>query len=183
MWYGCNTLVYDGASVNVFALSDDPAQAARFHCDRHVTKMILESVQILNTALYERGLDDMAFYGATHKNHPCVLWAAESWSNFEWLVRLTHHLNNEWRFRYDHDEHHTSYRKLLDNWREGGDWILPAEDEPRTTFALAIADDVKQDDPIEAYRDYYRKHKSTEEWFGYDQGRDPPGWLSKDLLG
>lgn len=163
--------------MNIFALDEDPAVAAQAHCDKHVNKMILESVQILNGALYERGLDDLAFYGYTHKHHPCTLWAADSWANFEWVVKLTHYLNKEWRFRYDHDEHHTSYRKLLDNWYDDEDWILPAESEPRTTFALAMPDDVKKDDPIQAYRDYYREYKSTEDWFSYDKGRDKPDWL------
>jgi hypothetical protein len=143
--------------------------------------MLLESVQILNGSLYERDLDDLAFYGYTHKHHPCTLWAAESWRNFEWLVQLTHYLNEEYRFRFEHDEHHTSYRKLLSNWREGGDWIVPATQEQRTPFALAMADDVKQDDAIAAYRDYYRKYKQPENWFGFEKGRDEPEWLSEPL--
>jgi len=110
--------------MNVFALDAEPALAARAHCDKHVNKMILESVQILNTSLHQEGHDDLAFYGATHKNHPCVLWAAESWDNFQWLVKLTHHLNREWQLRFDHDEHHTSYYKLLNNWYGNDGWIL-----------------------------------------------------------
>ena len=164
--------------MNIFALHKSPERAARAHCDKHVNKMILESVQILNGSLYERYLDDLAFYGYTHKNHPCTLWAAESWANFEWLVRLTHHLNREWQLRYDHDDHHTSYRKLLTNWYHGDGWVLPAESDERTQFAQAMPDDVKSDDSIQAYREYYREYKSTEDWFGYDKGRDAPEWLT-----
>ena len=163
--------------MNIFALSDDPKLAAQYHCDKHVNKMLLESVQILNGSLYERDLDDLAFYGYNHKHHPCTLWAAESWANFEWLVRLTHHLNNEWRLRYDHDEHHTSYRKLLSNWRADGGWAVPAFEEQRTPFAQAMVDDVKQDDSIAAYRDYYRQYKQPADWFEYSRGRDSPEWL------
>lgn len=36
--------------MNIFRLSDDPAEAARFHCDRHVVKMCTEAAQILSTA-------------------------------------------------------------------------------------------------------------------------------------
>ena len=164
--------------MNIFALSGNPERAARAHCDKHVNKMILESVQILNGALYERDLDGLAFYGYTHKNHPCTLWAAESWCNFEWLVQLTHYLNREWQMRYDHDKHHTSYRKLLENWHSNSGWILPASEEERTPFALAMPDDVKSADRIQSYRDYYREYKSTEDWFGYDKGRAPPDWLT-----
>jgi hypothetical protein len=164
--------------VNIFVLSEHPAQAARYHADKHVVKMILESAQILNGALYERGLDDLAFYGYTHKNHPCTLWAAESWSNFEWLVQLMHYLNKEYKLRYDHDESHTSYQKMVRHWREDGEWIVPTEPEPRTPYALAVPDDVKQDNPVLTYRDYYREYKSSEDWFGYERGRDEPKWLS-----
>lgn len=164
--------------MNIFALSGNPEIAARAHCDVHVNKMLLEGVQILNGALYERGLDDFAFYGYTHKNHPCTLWAAESWSNFEWLIRLVHHLNKEYRFRFDHDTSHKSYQKLAQHWRKGGEWILPYEEEERTNFALAMPDDVKSSDHIQAYRNYYREYKQPEDWFGYDKGRPEPEWLS-----
>ena len=33
--------------MNIFVLHHDIRRCAQFHCDRHVTKMILESVQML----------------------------------------------------------------------------------------------------------------------------------------
>jgi hypothetical protein len=36
--------------MNIFYLSDDPVQCAKWHCDQHVTKMILEYAQLLSTA-------------------------------------------------------------------------------------------------------------------------------------
>jgi hypothetical protein len=163
--------------MNVFALDPDPEIAAQSHCDKHVNKMLLESVQILNGALYERDLDDFAFYGYTHKNHPCTLWAAESWANFEWLIKLTHHLNKEWQFRFDHEKNHTSYQKMIDNWWDRGSWNLPAEADSRTPFALAMAEDVKSFDRVQAYRDYYRQYKQPQDWFTFERGRAPPEWL------
>jgi hypothetical protein len=163
--------------MNIFALSDDPQEAARAHCDKHVNKMLLEGTQILNGSLYERDLDDLAFYGYTHKHHPCTLWAAESWGNFEWLMRLVHHLNDEFMHRFDHEDPHTSYEKISDNWFEDGQCTLPLEDEPLTDFALAMPDDVKGPDSIEAYRTYYTEYKQPEDWFGYEKGVSAPTWL------
>lgn len=163
--------------MNIFALDQDPKLAAQYHCDKHVPKMILESLQILNGALYERDLSELAFYGYTHKHHPCTLWAAESWQNFEWVVRLAHHLNKEYKMRYDHDESHTSYQKMVDNWHDGESWTLPATDDELKPFALAMADDVKSSNRIQAYRDYYREYKQPQDWFCYEQGRDSPDWL------
>ena len=36
--------------MNIFALSPVPEVAAKWHCDKHVVKMILESAQMLSTA-------------------------------------------------------------------------------------------------------------------------------------
>lgn len=36
--------------MNIFVLSTDPAEAAEYHCDQHVVKMILEYAQLLSTA-------------------------------------------------------------------------------------------------------------------------------------
>ena len=163
--------------MNIFVLDGDPERAAQYHCDRHVVKMILESVQIMNTALDSRGLSDYTFYGSTHVGHPCVKWAAESWNNMEWLLQLTHYLNKEYRRRYENSENHSSYQKVLDNWYDDG-WLLPAEDEGYTEFAQAMPDDVKNADAIRAYRDYYQQYKATEDWFAYEKSRSEPEWLS-----
>lgn len=39
--------------MNIFVLDWNPKKAARYHCDKHVVKMILESAQILCTARIE----------------------------------------------------------------------------------------------------------------------------------
>ena len=36
--------------MNIFYLSEDPVQCAKWHCDKHVTKMIIEYAQLLSTA-------------------------------------------------------------------------------------------------------------------------------------
>ena len=45
--------------MNIFHLHKDPKICAKYHCDKHVVKMILETAQMLSTA-YQRhcGLDD-----------------------------------------------------------------------------------------------------------------------------
>ena len=57
--------------------------------------MILESVQILCTALYKKGFSTP--YRPTHVNHPCILWVEESHDNFLWLAELARQLNLEYR--------------------------------------------------------------------------------------
>ena len=96
--------------MNIFVLDRDIHQCAQFHCDQHVSKMILESVQILCTALNKRGF--VAPYRSTHSKHPCVLWAGESYDNFRWLRELAIELNIEYRYRYQREQDHASIAVL-----------------------------------------------------------------------
>jgi aspartate oxidase len=87
-------------NMNIFVLHKDTRKAAQMHCDKHVVKMILESAQMLSTAVRMNGID--AGYKLTHRNHPCNIWVRESLSNWQWLKSLACELNTEWQFRYNH---------------------------------------------------------------------------------
>ena len=72
--------------MNIFYLSEDPNQAAKYMYNKHVVKMILESAQLLCTAhIISDGESADVPYKATHKNHPSAIWARESVSNYIWL--------------------------------------------------------------------------------------------------
>jgi len=85
--------------MNIFILDADIKKCAEYHCDQHVIKMILESVQILCTVLYKKGISSP--YRPTHQKHPCVLWVEHSYDNFIWLKNLAVTLNQEYRYRFD----------------------------------------------------------------------------------
>lgn len=180
--------------MNIFVLSESPELSAKFQCDKHVNKMILEGVQILNGALYELGLDGEAFYGYTHKNHPCTLWASESWHNFAWLCRHINWLDKEHRIRENNDDHHLSYKKTISNWFDNINEIPRSNAEViknldfavnghsgMTDHVLAMPDDCKQDDPVKAYRKYYREYKKPKDWFSYKKSPRPkPSWIGSE---
>jgi len=87
--------------LNIFVLHSDPEICARFHCDKHVGKMLLESCQIMSTAVQlELGKEIEGLYKKTHINHPCVKWCRESKNNFGWLWRLASYLHNEFIYRF-----------------------------------------------------------------------------------
>ena len=44
------TFIWYNRNKNIFYLDHDPRIAARYDCDKHVVKMILETVQMLSTA-------------------------------------------------------------------------------------------------------------------------------------
>ncbi|MGV6807064.1 MAG: pyrimidine dimer DNA glycosylase/endonuclease V [bacterium] len=155
--------------MNIFVLDESIETCARYHCDQHVGKMVLESVQILCTALNLKGFHTP--YRSTHAKHPCVLWAGESWDNFQWLSSLAESLNREFCWRFDRDTDHASITVLstIENLR--------FESVGLTPFAQAMPDIYKvPGDPVAAYRGFYRGEKSA---FATWRKRQAPTWFSR----
>lgn len=81
--------------MNIFVLSPNPVEAAHFHCDQHLHKMILESAQMLSTAAHcnfpklKRHI-----YKPAYENHPCTIWTSQSVANMVWLCSLANSLDN-----------------------------------------------------------------------------------------
>jgi len=154
--------------MNIFAIDQDPYTAALWHTDKHVVKMITESVQMLSTTVRLSGID--IGYRKTHQNHPCTIWARESLSNWLWLRQLVVALHDEWQFRFNHvpDHHHKAYDVML---------TLPIpniKDIGMTPFALAIPDEFKNDNSVEAYRHFYSVNKAHLHKWSY---RTRPWWI------
>ena len=98
--------------MNIFYLSSCPVDAASFHCDKHVVKMILEYAQLLSTAHHVLDGDDApeGIYKCTHKNHPSAVWARETNNNYRWLYDLFLELGKEYTYRYGKE--HLTIKKL-----------------------------------------------------------------------
>lgn len=153
--------------MNIFVLDLDVEKCARYHCDQHVVKMILESVQIACTALNIRGFTTP--YKPTHMKHPCVLWAEASYANLQWLKKLTRALNHEYRYRYMTREDHSSIKAL--HQIEG----MTFESTGMTAFAQAMPERYRvPGDPVQAYRRYYAGEKLR---FARWTRRRIPGWV------
>lgn len=60
-------------TVNVFILSKDPVEAAKYHCDKHVVKMPTEAAQMLFTAARLLGYPCKDGYKSTHERHPHLI--------------------------------------------------------------------------------------------------------------
>ena len=89
--------------MNLFFLHDDAREAARLQSDVHVVKMILETMQMLCTALYHC-LNPIVFpidlYKIAHVNHPSTKWIRHSPENFLWALHHGHELCLEYTRRY-----------------------------------------------------------------------------------
>lgn len=71
--------------MNIFATSPSPLLSAFALDDKRINKMIVESAQMLSTALRKHGVEHKLLYKPCHANHPCTLWAGATRENFRWL--------------------------------------------------------------------------------------------------
>ncbi len=132
--------------MNIFVLDRDPVKAAQFHCDVHVSKMLLETCQLLSTCSYLEGR--AAPYKPTHASHPCTLWLLESPIHYAWLYRLGLALSYEYSYRTT--RRHACADVLAKLMPEQRTRTLPKR------FAVVVDDRVSErEDPVLAYRLHY----------------------------
>lgn len=157
--------------MNIFILDTNPSLAAQYHCDKHVVKMILESAQMLCTAINEEVGAPITPYKSTHKNHPCTKWVSASRTNALWLHTLMECLGDEYTHRYG-KQHLTIQKMRTAKIKKLAALVLP--NEPLTEFAQAMPDYCKtQTDAVSAYRSYYLNEKRN--LLRYTK-RDLPYW-------
>jgi hypothetical protein len=166
--------------MNLFILSLIQKEIAESMKDKHVSKILLEAVQMLCSARRIVEPDDDVIneriYKLAHKNHPVTIWCRKSRANFVWALDLAEELHNEWRFRYGHPKTkiHKSYRVAM-FLREN----IPSEDAFEavglTPFALAMPDKYKSDDPVLSYRNYYMSEEK-QKIASWCKKRGKPTW-------
>jgi hypothetical protein len=160
--------------MNIFAVDYDPEVAAVMLVDRHVVKMILESSQLLCSAHHCCG--DLAdrpsdFFRKSWMHHPCTKWTVKSLGNYVWLARHNLALCREYTFRYGRI--HKLERDGLPQWLLANPPLLP--DLGLTRFA-EVTGDIREADPVETYRRYYRETKRhLWRW----TRRAPPEWTDE----
>ena len=155
--------------MNIFILSNDPKEAARFCCDKHCVKMILEHCQMLSTALRVHSNDSIeGVYKQAHLNHPCSKWARETRANYNFLLEMTEELFQEYTRRYG--KNHKSYA-IFEVCKNHANLIPEGE---LTSFAQAMPDEYKNADAVTAYRTYYLNDKK--EFATWKMGNVPNWW-------
>jgi hypothetical protein len=163
--------------MNIFVLDEDPVLAAKYHCDKHIVKMAVETNQMLATAYHFlskdkswKGFPSDNIYKITHINHPCSIWVRESEENYTWTILLGLAIG---------DEHYKRYGKRTKSY-EVTKWffdnIVNVEFKKKTlTKFMECMDDVyKRDNPILSYRNLYMTGKRDIcKW-----KKDKPVWFS-----
>lgn len=160
--------------MNIFFLSNKPDEAAKFQCDKHVVKMILESAQILSTVHHLLSESPPTFiYKKTHSKHPCVIWACSSTANYRWLAMHGLALCDEYLFRYK--KTHKSQEVLL--WLSNH--MPPITNHRFLDPPQCMPDEYKLDSTeyVKAYRTYYIEDKKKNiKPFNYTN-RGKPQWM------
>lgn len=160
--------------MNIFWLDEDMDKCVQYMTDRHIVKMITETAQILCSAYYYTGQDDLAHYNLTHKNHPRCVWVRESLDNWLWLKDLGLRMYGEYQYRYEGRTH------------KAGEVInrLVAPNLPSkgiTPRPLCMPPECKVDNVIQSYRNYYNQCKRH--IFSWKR-REVPYWIEGfDLVG
>lgn len=163
--------------MNMFILDLNPTEIAKSHCDKHVPKMIVETLQMCGSALIRHGSKNLPLTksgkplrGGYH-HHPVTRWIGETRANFRFAISVGLALCAEYTFRYN--KQHFSEIGLL--YMKLYETDIP--DGQLTPFALAMPDIYKQNDAVMAYRLYYFNDKRTKIKFEYLKGREKPNWL------
>jgi hypothetical protein len=178
--------------MNIFVVQSSPHDAAHDLCDKHVVKMIVESVQMLSTA--HRVLDgepairisksgrkikhwvhpkyDNRLCLATMVNHPCTRWAMETSCNYDWLWQHASSLMFEYTNRYQKKHSMHDLMGVLvscpENIKVGS----------LTPFAQAMPEQYKCKDAVTAYRNYYIGEKKR---FAKWAKTPVPSWFANEV--
>lgn len=155
--------------MNIFFLDVGPEACARYHCDRHVLKMLVEYAQLMCTTLHSLGRP--APYKPTHVNHPCAVWVRASGVHYQWLWWLTEELHREYQYRYGSDSKHRSWEVICRL-----EWPYDLPQAGFTPPPQVMPLEFRDEDPVIAYRNYYAKGKSHLMQF---KRRGVPAWLEE----
>jgi hypothetical protein len=170
--------------MNIFVLDLDPELAAQMHCDKHVPKLCVEATQMLVSAARRHGATDnqvpLTKSGTPHKggypNHPCTIWSGDSRDNFMWLFWHGLALCEEFSYRFG--KQHACYDQIRIC---GCNCLRFLPIGKRTSFAQAMPDEYRNDDPVVAYRDYYFYDKRENIQCEWNKGRQAPDWWNSML--
>jgi hypothetical protein len=159
--------------MNIFFLHKFPSKSAEYLCDKHIPKMLLESCQMLSTAVQENAgerLEDL--YKPAYPKHPMTKWVGSTFSNFQWTLENAVFISQEYCKRFK--KLHKSSRIL--NVIYDNQYYKEIPDERFTNPPQCMPDQyrLRSDLYVKAYRKYYKGEK---EYFAkWEKGRQQPEW-------
>ena len=158
--------------MNIFFLDMCPIKAARYHCDKHTVKMILEVAQMMSTAHHVYETKQAPYlYKPTHKNHPMSKWVRESMDNYNWAFNHLIALLNEFHKR--RGKAHKTGEKLK-YLQHNPNLPLKGLTEP----PQCMPDEYKvEGDIVTSYRRYYMNDKASFARWEWPNAKVPDWWF------
>ena len=150
--------------MNIFAVDEDPAIAAKNLCNTHVRNMFLESCNILLFPCKELrfklpNTKEGNEIRLSHRNHPATVWALDNYTNYMWLFAHTEGLMNECRKRYKQKYYTENYLDFVSQNLINVQSRYFKELGSRTPFARCFSNFkdslASTNDTVEAYRKFY----------------------------
>lgn len=177
--------------MNIFVLDKNPIHAARHLHDVHCRKQIIESAQMLANGF---SLDRLARIdcpptqsgkprGHSYVNHPCSKWALASCENYVWLLMHGLTLCHEYTARFKKRHFTYTFMVWVDNHLES---IFPSAAidkamymhyNEKVDFVQCMPEQYKQEDAVQAYRDYYISEKLSLKGVTWTPPSVKPNWI------
>ena len=170
--------------MNIFVTSPCPKESAIVLPDRHITKMSLETCQMLSIVASDKWGHGYGILPKTDgtpyktekgafRNHPCTQWAAKTIDNAYWLIKWGMNLCDEYTLRYN--KTHSCYKTLVDAY-----YIFPkGKIDKVTPFTRAMPDEYKLDESIDTFT-AYKMYIASKPWVASNYLRMPerkPSWI------
>ena len=158
--------------MNIFFLHKDPQWAANALCDKHVPKMLLESAQMLSTAVHQHqgDIDSDNLYKNAYPNHPMTKWVGFNRDCFRWALENAVFISQEYYKRFS--KLHKSSR-IINNIYDNN-YIDDIPDGFFREPPQCMPDEYKDDDYVTAYRKYYQGAKAH--FAKWERGVSAPEW-------
>ena len=157
--------------MNIFFLDKTPEKSAEYLCDKHVPKMLLESAQMLSTALHSHTMGiSTGIYKEAYPNHPMTKWVGFNRDNFNWALENAMWIDEEYKTRFK--KQHKSGKVIqciIDN-----DYYKDIPDGFFSEPPQCMQDEYRDKDYVTAYRKYYNTDKKY--FAKWEKGRQQPDW-------
>ena len=161
--------------MNIFVLDQDPIKAAKQLCNKHSSRMPLETAGMLSFAFPEGETIIKNERKNRHYSHPASIWARESLENFEWL--LLHGLSQCEEYTKRYKRTHDS--QFFIEWAEKNYKYLNFTKKQQTPFARCFGQfkellNLEVPSTLDAYRKFYWLDKK--EFAKWPSLKDIPDW-------
>ena len=154
--------------MNIFHLSQCPSRSASYLCDKHVNKMLTETVQMLSAVHFIHGNHHDDMMSPYWRRHPMSKWIAETEGNYRWTYKHFVGIMNEYWKRYY--KVHATFRKA--QYFVDAPPAIPKAGF--TTPPLCMPDQYHSSNYVASYRMYYAREKSH--FAKWVKGTDVPFW-------